>query len=328
MGLRSLLHLVLASLATLAITATFTVSATDTYPSQSINFIVPMAPGGGTDTVSRTVAQILGQRIGHPVVVENKPGAGGLIAASYVARAKPDGYTVFVADTGQLSVNPSLYKELPYDPDTKFVPVTEAVSAPLFLAVNAALPVSSVEELIEYAKSNPGLAFASPGVGSVHHLGMQALASRAGVDFVHVPYRGASQATTALVSGEVPVALSAYPSLRGHLDSGKVRVIAVATPERTVLMPELPTIAETPGLEGFSADVNVGFVLPPATPATVAAYLHEQIVDILSDPDFEHRLLNMGLVPIGNTPSDYAKNIEADTAKYRELIRISGASIE
>ena len=302
-----------------------TAGAAQDYPSQEIHFVLPMAPGGGVDTVSRAVAQKLSERIGQPVVVQNKPGAGGLIAASYVARAQPDGYTVFVADTGQLSVNPSLYKNVPYDTSKPFVPVTEAVSAPLFLAVNAALPVHSVQELIDYAKAHPQTPFGSTGVGSVHHLGMQLLATRAGLDMVHVPYKGASQSTMALVAGDVPVALSALPSLRGHLEAGKLRLLAVATPERSVLMPDLPTIAES-GLKDFSVAVNIGFVLPPATPDSIAQYLYEQIGEVMKDPALQKQLMTMGLVPMMNTPAEYGRNIEADTVKYREVIEASGAT--
>lgn len=304
-----------------------TAAVANDYPSRDVTFVVPMAPGGGVDSVSRTVAQMLSQSIGQPVIVENRPGAGGVIAASYVARAEPDGYTIFVADTGQLSVNPSLYENLPYDPDTSFVPVTEAVAAPLFLAVGADVPVESVEELIEYAKENPGTAFGSTGVGSVHHLGMQLLSSQADLDLMHVPYKGASPLTTALVSGEIPMALSALPSLRGHLDSGAIRLLAVATPERTELMPEVPTIAES-GVDDFSVGVNIGFVLPPESPQHIADYLYEQISEVLADNELRERLMQMGLVPMGNTPKEYAANIQADTELYRGVIEASGARVD
>ncbi|QAA92420.1 hypothetical protein CKA81_00075 [Pollutimonas thiosulfatoxidans] len=299
------------------------------YPKQPISFVVPMAPGGGVDTVSRSVAQLLSERIGQTVIVENKPGAGGLVAAGYVVRAAPDGYTVFVADTGQLSVTPSLHETLPYDKTASFVPITEAVSAPLFLAVNAASPIKSVEDFIAYAKANPGTVYGSTGVGGVHHLGMHLLATKAGVELVHVPYRGSSQSTTALASGEVPVLLSALPSLRGHIESGKVRVIAVATPERSVLMPDLPTIAETGGnLSDFSVAVNIGFVLPPETPDAIAQYLYKEIDAVMDDKALQDRLMSMGLVPLRNGPDQYRKNIAADTAKYLEVIKASGATAQ
>ncbi|RZS84257.1 Bug family tripartite tricarboxylate transporter substrate binding protein [Pigmentiphaga kullae] len=296
-----------------------------TYPSQPMHFIVPMAPGGSVDTLARLMAEMLTKKVGQTIVVENKSGAGGVLAASYVARAKPDGYTVFVADTGQLSVNPSLYKDLPYDKSTVFVPVTEAVSAPLFLAVNAKLPVRSVQEFIDYAKKHPGLLFGSTGVGSVHHLGMQLLAVRAGIKMVHVPYKGASQSTVALVGGEVQAALTALPSIRNYVAGGEVRLLAVATPERSVLMPELPTVSES-GIKDFRVAVNVGFVLPPGTPVPVANYLHTQITEVLADKGFQQRLITMGLVPMGSTAAEYARNIADDTATYRAVIEASGAS--
>ncbi|MCK9511159.1 MAG: tripartite tricarboxylate transporter substrate binding protein [Pigmentiphaga sp.] len=290
-----------------------------TYPTKDIQFIVPMAPGGGVDTVSRTVAQMLAERVGQPIIVENRPGAGGLIAAGYVARANPDGYTVFVADSGQLSVNPTLYKDLPYDRSKPFVPITEAVSTPLFLAVNADLPIHSVPEFLEYARAHPGMPYGSVGVGSVHHLGMQMLVTQAGLDMVHVPYKGSSQTTTALIGGEVGVILSALPSLKGHIESGRVRVIGVATPERTELMPDLPTIAEG-GLPGYNALVNIGFVLPPETSGEIAQFLHQEIKGLLEQPEFQQRLKTMGLIPLASSPQEYAAKIAADTAKYKQVI--------
>lgn len=290
-----------------------------TYPEREIRFIVPMAPGGGVDTLARLTAQALSQKVGQSVIVENRAGAGGVLAASYVSRAAPDGYTVFVADTGQLAINPWLYKELPYDTRQGFTPVTEAVSTPLFLAVNGKVPADSVKDLIAYLKKKPGQPFGSTGVGGVHHLGLQTFSARTGTDLVHVPYKGAAPSVAALVAGEVPMLLSAWPSLKGFATNGQVKILAVATAERTKLKPDVPTIAES-GLAGFSATPTIGFLLPPGAQQPIVSKLHQALVDVLKDPALSEKLLSMGLVPIANSPAEYAGNIEAESAKYRAII--------
>ncbi|CAN5514369.1 tripartite tricarboxylate transporter substrate binding protein [soil metagenome] len=298
------------------------------YPDRPVRFVVPMAPGGSVDVVSRAVAQVLAQRLGQSVVVDNKPGAGGALAASFVSGAAPDGYTVFVADTGQLAINPSLYKKLPYDARMPFVPVTEAVAAPLYLVVNSSLPVNTVQEFIAYAKAqNAPLAYGSTGVGSVHHLGMEHLASATGIKVNHIPYKGAAQSSAAVAAGEVQAAFSALPSLRPLIAAGKVKVLAVALPARTALTPEVPTIAES-GVKGFDASVTIGFVLPPRTSDAIAQRLQREIIQALATVEVQKQLAALGLVPMGNTSAQYGQNIESDTVKYRDLIKLTGATAE
>jgi tripartite-type tricarboxylate transporter receptor subunit TctC len=299
-----------------------------TYPDKPIRFVVPMAPGGAVDTVSRSVANVLSKKIGQTVVVDNKPGAGGSIAAGFVANATPDGYTVFVADTGQLSINPSLYKKLPYDTSKNFVAVTEAVAAPLYLAVNAELPIKSVQELIAYGKAAKlPLAYGSVGVGSVHHLGMELFVSKSGIKANHIPFKGASQSAVALASGEVQVALSAMPSLKPLVTAGKVRLLAVTTAQRVPQTPDIPTVAES-GVAGYSVAVNVGFVLPPNTPEAIANSLYREMTDVLNTAEVQTQLTNMGLVMMRSSPRDYANAIKEDTDKYRALIKATGAVAE
>ena len=296
------------------------------YPNKPITFIVPMGPGGGVDTISRLVGQQLSSQIGQSVVVENKAGAGGAVAASFVARANPDGYTVFVADTGQLSINPSLYAKLPYDASKPFVTITEAVVTPLFLAVNADLPVKSVKDLVDYAKKN-SVTYGTTGVGSVHHLSMERLASQSGVKLTHVPYKGAAQAVVALSAGEVNVAFSAMPSLKPHVEAGRVRIIGVSSSSRLPLLPDMPTVAEQ-GLPGFDAAPGIGFVLPPGTPDAIATRLHGEFVKALAAPKVKQTIEAMSMVPRNSTPQEYAKQVQTDADKYRQVIQKVGIKFE
>jgi tripartite-type tricarboxylate transporter receptor subunit TctC len=316
----------LCAAAAAAFALTSTGASAQAYPDKPIRFIVPMAPGGGVDVISRLVGQQLATQIGQPVIVENKPGAGGAVAAGFVARSDPDGYTIFVADTGQLSINPSLYKKLSYDADKPFVPITEAVTTPLFLAVNASLPVRSVKELVAYAKANH-TSYGTTGVGSVHHLGMESFALQTGVKLIHVPYKGAAQAVVALATGEVDAAFSALPSLKPHLDSGKIRVIAVTTPNRVPLMPDVPTVAES-GVPNFDVSVNIGFVLPPGTPQNLATRLHGDFIKALSAPEIRQKVAALSMVYRGSSQQQYTQQIKEDTVKYRKVIDSTGVRMD
>lgn len=303
-------------------------ASAQSYPDKPIRFVVPMAPGGAVDSVSRAVAHALSKKMGQTVVVDNKPGAGGSIAAGFVSNAAPDGYTVFVADTGQLSINPFLYKKLPYDTSKGFVAVTDAVAAPLYLAVNADLPIKTVQELVAYAKTaKEPLAYGSVGVGSVHHLGMELLVSKTGIKATHIPFKGASQSAVALASGEVHMALSAMPSLKPLVTAGKVRILGVTTPQRVAQTPDVPTVSES-GISGFSVAVNVGFVLPPNTPEAIVNALYRDMSDVLANPEVQTQLTTMGLVMLKSNPRDYANAIKDDADKYRALIKSTGAVAE
>ncbi len=325
---RSINKFLAAMLTTVCLLGASSFTVAQPYPNKPLRFVVPMAAGGSVDVVSRSVAQVLSQKLGQSIVVDNKPGAGGSLAAAYVANAAPDGYTVFVADTGQLSINPSLYKKLPYDTTKLFVPVTEAVAAPLYLAVNSELPIKSVRELIALTKAQSApLAFASTGVGSVHHLGMEYLASKTGMKLNHIPYKGGSPAATALAAGEVQAAFLALSSLRPFLASNKVRILAVGTSQRNPATPEIPTVMEA-GVSDFSVAVNIGFVLPPNTPDAIAQKLHRDILEALGTPEVQKQLASLGFVPIGNTSAQFGQNIQTDFAKYRAMIKLTGASAE
>jgi len=285
-----------------------------------------MAPGGAVDTIARLVGQQLATQLGQPVVVENKPGAGGAVAAGFVARSTPDGYTVFAADTGQLSINPSLYKSLPYDASKPFVPVMEAVTTPLFMAVNASLPVHSIAELITYAKTH-SLSYGSTGIGSVHHLSVESLAQQTGMKLTHIPYKGASLAAVALAANEVNLAAGSLSSLRPYLESGKIRLIAVTTRSRSPVVPNVPSVAES-GVAGFDVAVGIGFVLPPGTSQDVASRLHEGLTKAMAAPEIKQKLDALGWEIRAGSQQQYEQQIRNDTAKYRRVIDTAGLHVD
>ena len=235
--------------------------------------MVPYGAGGSPDVIARVLGQRLAENLGQQVVVDNRPGAGGIIAAEIVAKSPADGYTLFIADTGHVAINPSLYPKLPYDPLRDFTPVTLAVSTPLFLAANAALQIESVKQFIDYAKAKPGVLYGSSGNGSSHHLGMELFRLLTGVSMTHVPYKGVAQSVPAVITGDVAVIFAALPSLAPHVKTGKIRLIAVGTAKRTPIMPDVPTVAES-GAPGFEIDADIGFLAPTGTPREVVAKLN------------------------------------------------------
>jgi len=312
---------------TCALSMLATQCAAQEFPSRPFRFVVPYGTGGGPDVIARVIAQRLGQNLGLSVVVDNRPGAGGIIAAEIVKKAPADGYTLFVADTGHLSINPSLYPKLPYDPLRDFAPVTLAVTTPLYLVANAALPIQTVRQLIDYAKSHPGVPFGSSGNGSVHHLGMELFKSLAGVDMTHIPYKGVAQSVPAVISGDVAVILAALPSVLPYVKAGKVRLLAVATPKRTLIMKDVPTIEEA-GVPGYAIRVDAGFVAPAGTPNSVIARLNSEIVKVLAAPDIVQRLSPLGFEMIASTPEQYKETIRADTLIYGKLVNDAHARVD
>ena len=302
-------------------------TSAQTFPSKTIHFVVPYGRGGSPDVMSRVLAQKLSENIGQPVVVDNRPGAGGIIAAEAVAKAAADGYTLFIADTGHVAINPSLYAKLPYDPIKDFTPVTLAVTTPLFLAATATLPIQTVKQLIDYANSKPGLPYGSSGNGSPHHLGVELFKLLTGVKMTHVPYKGVAQSVPALVAGDVAVLFAALPSLSPHVRSGKVRLLAVGTAARTPLMPEVPTLAES-GAPGFEIDADIGFLAPAGTPREVVQKLNSEILKVLHAPDVKQRLAGLGIDVAGSSPERYAEAIRAKIQRYGKLVKDAGARVD
>jgi tripartite-type tricarboxylate transporter receptor subunit TctC len=297
------------------------------WPDKPIKFVMTAPAGSSIDVVGRTLADRLKDRLGQPVVVENKPAAGGTVATAEVARAAPDGYTMVLAFNGPLSIAPLLQK-LPYDPQKDLAPVVITTSQPNVLAVNAALPVKSVPELVAYAKANPGkLAYASVGNGSSSHLTMELLKSVAGYDALHVPFNGSPPAVTATIQGETQMMLAVMQPLQPQIQAGKLRALAVTTAKRFPLLPDLPTIAEA-GYPGFEALAWNGVLVPAGTPAPVIARLNAEINAVLKQPDVVQKMHAAGFDLVGGTPDDFAALIRSEADKWAPVVKRIGARIE
>jgi tripartite-type tricarboxylate transporter receptor subunit TctC len=294
-----------------------------TYPAKPVKFVVPYPPGASTDTVARAVAQKLSDTLGQQVFVENRAGASGNIGADYVAKSAPDGYTILLGTDATHTTNVFFGKNFPYDPVKDFTPITLAVANVIVLASHPSVPVTSVKELIDYAKKNPGrLAYASSGTGSPHHLSGELLRQMAGIDIVHVPYKGGGQAITDFVGGQVPLMFSSLVTVAPHIKSGKARALGFVEAKRYPAMPEVPTIAET--LPGFEINSWLGFLGPAGLPPAVQARLQAEIVKALNLPDVRARLEPAGLVVVGNTPAEFAAVIRTDLDRRGRLIKAAG----
>ena len=299
----------------------------DEYPSKPIRFVAPYPPGSVTDILARIIGQKLTESWKQPVIVENRGGGGSVIGTDIVAKAPPDGYTILLV-APDLAINQSLRGKLPYDAEKSFAPVTLLVFGPTVLCVHPSLPVSNLRELIAYAKSRPGqLSYASGGNGTVGHLGMELLKHMAGIDMVHVPYKGTAAVVTAVLSGEVQVAFAQMATVRPQFLSGKLRVLAVASGVRAQAMPDLPTVAEA-GLPGFKADVWFGVVAPAGTPSAIVSRLNSEIGRIIRMPDVREQLLPQGIEPVTNTPEEFAALIHTEIAKWAELVKRTGARVD
>jgi tripartite-type tricarboxylate transporter receptor subunit TctC len=298
-----------------------TAIAADVYPSKPVRIVVPFPPGGPADVLARTVGDKLQATLGQPVVVDNRPGAGGNIGMELVAKAAPDGHTLALAPAGNLTVNPSLYRNVPYDVARDFAPVTVIAAVPNILVINAQVPAKDVAELIAYAKANPGkLNFASPGAGSGAHLAGELLKSSAGIEMVHVPFSGIAPAVTAVVAGDVQVMFAGASSAMPHVTSGKVRALGVAGPKRIASAPALPTLDES-GLPGFDVTSWYSIVAPAGTPAAVIERLQREIARTLDAPDVKAKLAGLGAEPVGNTPADFAAMIKVESAKWGKIVK-------
>ena len=304
-----------------------TLASADQYPTKPIRFVAPYPPGSVTDLLARVIAQKLTEKWGQPVIVENRGGGGSVIGTEVVAKAAPDGYSILMV-APDLAINESLRGKLPYDAEKSFAPVTLLVSAPMVLAVHSALAVNNVKELIAYAKAHPGqLSYASGGNGTVAHLGMELFKHMAGVDIVHVPYKGTAAVVTALVTGQVQASFAQMATVRPQIPSGKLRVLAVATATRAQAMPDLPTVAEA-GVPEFKADVWFGVVAPAGTPGEIIAKLTQELVAVMHMPDVEEQLRRQGIEPMTSTPGEFAAFLRSGIKKWGELVRRTGAHVD
>jgi tripartite-type tricarboxylate transporter receptor subunit TctC len=292
------------------------------YPDKPIKIIVPYTAGGTTDLLARTVGHKLSESWKQPVIVDNRPGANGIIGMDLVAKAAPDGYTLGLASPGTHAINETLYKStIPHQAQKDFVPVSLAVIAPMVMVVNSSVPAKSLNELIAYAKANPGkLSIASGGSGSSQHLAAEMFKSMAGVDMVHVPYKGGGAAYIDLLGGQVQVMIDALQQAMPHIKSGKLRPIAVASAKRLPQLPDVPTIAES-GVAGYESGAWYGFVAPAGTPKPVVDKLSKEIARILALPEVQQTLAGPGLVPVGSTPGQFTEHIAKETVKYAKVIK-------
>ena len=293
------------------------------YPARTVRVIVTYAPGGGSDILGRMISAKAAEEAGQQFVIDNRPGGNATIGTQMIARAAPDGYTIGVIDTA-LTMNPGLFTKLPYDAARDFAPITLIASSPLMLLVHPSLPVKSVKELIALAKSRPGqLTFGSAGAGTALHLAQELFKVVAGIDVIHVPYKGGGPAVTALVSGEVAMSFLTPATIAPFVQAGKVRALAITGEKRYSGFPDLPTLVES-GIRGADAEPWWGFVAPAATPPAIVARLNEIFVKQINAPEMHKRLVDAAFVPVANTPEEYAAFLRADTIKWGKAIKGAG----
>jgi tripartite-type tricarboxylate transporter receptor subunit TctC len=285
--------------------------------------LVPFPPGGGVDFAARIVGRHLSERLGQPVVIENRAGANGIIALEALKVAAPDGYTIAAASNGPLVINPSIYLKLPYDPVRDFVAIGRMVNFPLLLVTHPSLPANSVADVIALAKARPGaLTYSSPGVGNGSHLAVELLASMAQVSLVHVPYKGTAPAATALLAGEVSLTISSIPTVLPHIRAGKLRALAIGNATRLPSLPEFPTIAES-GVPGYEAFSWAGLIAPAGTPQDVVARLNRETVQVLKQKDIVDQLAKDGTIPAPDTPEEFSAYIKAELAKWAAIVQMA-----
>jgi tripartite-type tricarboxylate transporter receptor subunit TctC len=294
------------------------------YPTKAIRMVVPFAPGGTTDIVARLIAAKLSPALGESVVIDNRPGANGIVGSEVVARANPDGYTLMMGYLGNLAMNPALYAKLPYDPLRDYVPVTLVASTTQAIVVNPTLPAKTVAELIALAKSQPGhLHYASAGVGAPSHLSGELFKQLAGIDMVHVPYKGGGALMTDLISGQVKVSFGGLAAALPHVKSGKLRLLAVASAKRSPAVPDVPAVAET--VPGFDVPSWLGVVAPAGTPRPIVERLHAEMAKVLNTDEIKERLATEGGEVIAGGPAEFGAYLKAEIAKWDKVIK--GANI-
>jgi tripartite-type tricarboxylate transporter receptor subunit TctC len=314
----------LATLAALAVAPAWA----DTFPSRPVRLVVPFPPGGAVDFYARVVQAQLAERFGQPIVIENRPGASGMIGADNVAKSAPDGYSLLLGNIATLAINVGLYAKMPYNPVTDFTPITHTIDVNYVLVVHPSVPVHSVRELIDYAKANPDkLAFGSAGSGSLPHLAGELFKSLTGVRMIHVPYKGGGPMVTDLLAGSVQLVIADQANLMPHVKSGKLRALAVASAKRSPGAPELPTVAEA-GVPGFQAVAWNGLVGPAGMSPDVVQRINRVFVDTMAVPDIRARLLDAGLDPIGDSPDSFGRFIPAEIAKWSKIAKDVGAHVD
>lgn len=298
-----------------------------TYPTKPVRVVLPVAPGGGTDALARIIGPKLFESLGQPMVIDHRSGAGGNIAMEIVAKAAPDGYTLYLGLGNRFTVNPLLYK-LPFDVSKDFVPITQLATAQYFLVLHPSVPAKSVEELIAFAKEKPGqLNYSSSGVGGPLHLAAELFKQRAGIDIVHIPYKGGGPAGAAVLGGEVQILFGSVASTLAHVKAGKLRALAVTGNKRSLLMPELPTLNES-GFPGYNVTAWDGVLAPTGTPHAIVSRLHSEITKVLRMSDTRELFKKVGYEATGTTPEQLAAIIKSETATWAKVIKTANIKAE
>jgi len=311
-----------------AILTTLQPALAQDYPSKNVTMVVPFPPGGGTDTGARIIAQNLAERWKKPVIVENKPGAAGNIGVDFVAKARPDGHTLLVGNIGTQAINPLLYKNLPFDPDKAFAPVSLIAELPLVLVVNPQLQAKTVSEIIALAKSKPGeLSYGTSGNGGSMHLAAALFEDAAGLKFLHVPYKGGGPAIQDVIGAHTQMAFATVLETIGFIKNARLRPLGVTSDKRSPALPEVPTIAES-GLAGYNSVSWIGVLAPAGTAASLVERIATDIVDILKRPDVTEKLVAQGAIPVGSSPAEFAALIVKDKARYARIITEKGITAD
>lgn len=329
MILRRLRPSVLVRLLLVAMTAAALSARAQTYPSHAVKVVVPTSPGGATDAFARAISARLSAAWGQAVIVENRAGANQILGADFVSKSAPDGYTLLVSDASSFVINPHLYRNLPYDGVNGFTPITVLVRFPWVIAVHTSVPANTFQELVAYAKANPGkLSYGSFGLGSSAHISVDYLKNLLSIDIVHVPYKGAGPAVTDLLSGRIQMMMVTPLLVEPHARSGKLRLVAAATAQRIPGLPDLPTVAES-GVPGYEAGTWFALVGPAGMPREVVAKVYADTARILADPAFrEQYVTRQWFEAVGNTPEQFAEYLKAEYARWERLIRLSRVSVE
>ena len=324
MNLRNLLAAAIGAMAMLHVPG----AVAQAWPAKPIRLMVPFPPGGSTDIVARIVAQKLSERLGQPIVIENRGGAGGTIGTAAIAKSAPDGYNLTVASTSTHVVAPSVYTKLEYDPVKDFAPVSLMAVSPYLLVVTPSVPAKTLQELISLAKKQPGrLNYASAGIGSTTHLAMEMLKSASGTFMLHIPYNGNGPAGTALIGGQVEILFGSLPALLPHAKSGRARALAVGTPKRSPSLPEVPTVAES-GYPGFDASLWLAIMAPAGTPQPILDRLNKEILAVIATADTREALDKAGAEPLTSTPAELAAMIRDGVSKYAQVIKAASIKPE
>ena len=303
-------------------------AAAQTYPNRPIRLVVPFPPGGAVDFFARAVQPALAEALGQPILIDNKAGASGMVGAGLVAQAAPDGYTLLLGNIASLAINVGIYEKMPYDPRRDFTHIVRTVDVNYVLVVHPTLPVNNVAELVRYAKANPGkLSYGSAGSGSLPHLGTELFKAQAGIDLVHVPYKGGGPMVTDALGGQIQVVLGDQANLMPHVLTGRLRALAVATAKRSANAPNLPTMAES-GLPGFEATAWQGLVGPAGMNAEVVRRINDAVNKVIATPAISSRLVGGGLEPVGGTPQQFSRFIDSEISKWTKTAKDVGVKAD